>query len=88
MATFPENPVERITTESHLAVDEEGMALSAITSAYINKRYIMGGYEAEYQFKIVYRIKPAGSVDKSLQADELLNRWELLILCRRMRHFL
>lgn len=72
--TFPEKPVDTFTTESHLAPGSTGMALGAITSAYINWRDILGGYGAEYQFRVIYRIKPAGSVDKSLQADELLNR--------------
>lgn len=72
--TFPERPVATITTGSHLPADEAGMALSSITSAYIDKAYITGGYQAEYQFKVIYRIKPGNSIDKSLRADELLNR--------------
>lgn len=71
---FPERPVGTITTESHLLVDEPGMALSTITSAYISKQFICGGYQAEYQFTIIYRIKPGNSMDKSLKANELLNR--------------
>ena len=34
-----------------------------------------GGYQAEYQFKIIYRIKPGSSNDKRLQADEMLNHF-------------
>lgn len=71
---FPERPVGTITTESHIPVDESGMALSANTNAYISKRYICGGYQAEYQFTVIYRIKPGNSMDKSLKANELLNR--------------
>ena len=33
------------------------------------------GHQAEYQFKIIYRIKPGNSNDKRLSADELLNRF-------------
>lgn len=72
--SFPEKPIANFTTESHLSVKDEGMALSSITSAYINRRYILGGYEAEYNFKVIYRIIPGNSMDKSLKADELLNR--------------
>lgn len=72
--TFPEKPAAAFTTQSHLPPDGAGMALGALTSAYINWRDILGGYEAEYQFRVIYRIMPAGSVDKSLLADELLNR--------------
>lgn len=72
--TFPESPVASVTTETHLPVKDIGIGLSSITSAYINKSYIYGGYEAEYNFKVIYRIIPGNSMDKSLKADELLNR--------------
>jgi hypothetical protein len=71
--TFPDTPVAIINFEN-LAADQESMALSTIQSAYITKRYITGGYRAEYQFKVIYRVKPANSNDKRLKADELLNR--------------
>lgn len=71
---FPDLPVMLITTESQLAVDKTGMAVSAVTNAYINKSYILGGYQAEYNFTLIYRIKPGKSPDASLSADELLNQ--------------
>ena len=49
------------------------MALSTIQAAYIVQKYILGGYQAEYQFKVIYRLKPGNSNDKRLKADELLN---------------
>lgn len=49
------------------------MALSTIQATYIVKKYILGGYQAEYQFKVIYRVKPGNSNDKRLKADELLN---------------
>lgn len=55
--------------------DVPGMAVSAITTAYISNSYITGGYEAEYQFVLIYRIKPGKSVNRSLEANELLNRF-------------
>lgn len=77
--TFPDKPVSIIQYEFLKAdassTDETGMALSTIQGTYITKRYILGGYEGEYQFKIIYRIKPGNSNDKRLQADELLNRF-------------
>lgn len=51
-------------------------ALSTIQGTYITRRYILGGYQAEYQFKLIYRIKPGDSIDKRLEADELLNHFE------------
>lgn len=71
--TYPYLPVD-VKTESQLGVNEPGMAISSITNAYISMAYICGGYEAEYQFTLIYRIKPGNSMDKSLQANELLNR--------------
>ena len=75
--TFPDKPVTVIKYE-FLTVDsteETGMALSTIQGTYITRQYIIGGYQAEYQFKIIYRIKPGTSNDKRLQADEMLNRF-------------
>lgn len=74
---FLEKPVSLIKYE-YLEVDETtgesaGMALSTIQGAAITKRYILGGHEAEYQFKLVYRLKPGKSNDKRLKADALLN---------------
>ena len=47
--------------------------MSTIQAAYIVKKYLLGGYEAEYQFKLIYRVKPGNSIDKRLKADEVLN---------------
>lgn len=70
--TFPQKPVDVIRFE-FLPADSPAMAMSTIQAAYIVKKYILGGYQAEYQFKVIYRIKPGNSNDKRLKADELLN---------------
>lgn len=70
--TFPQKPVDLIRFE-FLPADSAAMAMSTIQAAYIVKKYILGGYQAEYQFKVIYRIKPGNSNDKRLKADELLN---------------
>lgn len=49
------------------------MALSTVQGAYIVERNIIGGYTAEYQFKVIYRIKPGNSMDQRLKADECLD---------------
>ena len=69
---FPNKPVDLIRFE-FLPAETESMAISTIQAAYIVKRYILGGYQAEYQFKVIYRVKPGNSNDKRLKADELLN---------------
>lgn len=77
--TFPDKPVTVIKYEfldiDNTSGDETAMALSTIQGTYITRQYIIGGYQAEYQFKIIYRIKPGTSNDKRLQADEMLNRF-------------
>ena len=77
--TFPEKPVTVIKYEfltvDDASTDETGMALSTIQGTYITKRFILGGYQAEYQFKMIYRIKPGRRNDKRLEADELLNHF-------------
>ena len=72
--SFPNKPVVIINYEQ-LSADESSMALSTIQSTYITKKYILSGYQAEYQFKIIYRVKPGTSNDKRLKADELLDRF-------------
>lgn len=75
--TFPDKPVDVIKYE-FLDVDggeETSMALSTIQGTYITKQYLSGDYVAEYQFKIIYRIKPGTSNDKRLKADEMLNQF-------------
>lgn len=65
---------DMVTPEPHMLPDIPGMALSTITTAYINRRYILGGYQADYDFKVIYRIKPGKDMNMSLEANELLNR--------------
>ena len=75
--TFPDKPVAVIKYEfldiDDAAGDETAMALSTIQGTYITRQYIVGGYQAEYQFKLISRIKPGNSTNKRLQADEMLN---------------
>ena len=70
--TSPEKPVDLIRFE-FLPADTTAMAMSTIQATYILQKYILGGYKAEYQFKLIYRIKPGNSNDKRLKADELLD---------------
>lgn len=68
------NPAAPINFE-FLKDNKASMALSTIQAPYILERYIVGGYKAEYQFKVIYRIIPGmtTSPDKRLKADELLD---------------
>lgn len=68
--TYPDLPT-RVDFES-LPDDAVGLALSTIQAAYKLQQYIDGGYTAQYQFKIVYRVQPSDN-NSRLAADELLN---------------
>ena len=68
---FPDKPVMLVNYE-YLKEGEPSMALSTIQAAYKTKKYITGGYQAQYQFKVIYRLQPSTNNDR-LKADELLN---------------
>lgn len=70
--TYDDLPVGIVNFEQ-LKADVKSMALSTIQATYVLRRFIYGGHEGEYQFKIIYRIKPGASNDARLKADELLN---------------
>ena len=70
--TYTNLPVAIVNFEQ-LRADAASMAVSTIQAAYIVRRYITGGHEGEYQFKLIYRLKPGNSNDERLKADELLN---------------
>ena len=69
--TYPELPAE-ISFES-LPEDTVGLCVSTIQTAYKLRQYITGGYLAQYQFNLIYRIQPSTDRDR-LGAVELLNR--------------
>jgi len=73
--TFPDLPEEAGPIRYEFLEDDRTcMALSIVQGTYIVERNILGGYTAEYPFKVIYRVKPGSSVDRRLKADELLNR--------------
>ena len=69
--TCPDKAVDRINFE-FLPKDSPGMMLSTIHAAFKTRQYITGGYEAQYQFAIVYRTQPDDN-DSRLAGDEELN---------------
>ena len=65
------NKTQRINFE-FLPDDGTGLSLSAIQAAVKTRQYIFGGYEAQYQFALIYRSQP-GDNDTRLEAVEMLN---------------
>ena len=52
--------------------EDSGLALSVIQSPYVIEQDILGGYLAQYDFDLVYRVIPATDSQR-LQADETLD---------------
>lgn len=69
--TYPGKPVQRIEYEA--LPNSKSMCVSSIQGAFKTRKYILGGYEAQYQFKVVYRLQPDDS-DSNLAADETLDQ--------------
>lgn len=74
---FPDIPENVLLIKyEYFAAKTVGMALSSVQGAVITKKYICGGYRAEYSFEIHYQIAPPKeSDDKRLKAVELLNKF-------------
>ena len=53
---------------------DSGLAISTVQAAYKKKRYIYGGYQAQYQFSILYLTIPEKANDR-LECDEILNNY-------------
>ena len=70
----PKNLQDGMVQYEQISVDSPAMTITTSQGSFITARYITGGHLAEYQFSIVYRIRPAGDVDSRLQADELLEQ--------------
>lgn len=56
-----------------MALNAFGLGVSGVSSAYVSKAFILGGYQAEYTFTLICRVCPGSSLDTSLKANELLN---------------
>lgn len=50
-----------------------GLCLSVVQAAFKTRQYVLGGYQAQFQFQVVYRLI-ADDVNKRLKADEDLNK--------------
>lgn len=67
---YPQKPVTRI--EFEYLPNAPSISVSSITAAFKTAEYISGAYEAQYQFAVLYRIKPEASGER-LNAVELLD---------------
>ena len=54
--------------------EKSGLCISTIQAAYKTKQFIDGSYQAQYQFKLIYRV-PAKNADERMSADEVLDAY-------------
>lgn len=70
--TCPELPADiRGVSFEDLQENESGICFATIQSPVYAERYILGGYKAEYRFRIIYRVLPTDDGDM-LDAVETL----------------
>lgn len=60
-------------TYDYLPTDKKAITLEPVQGNYISDPDIVGGYEASYRFKLVYRLKPGDSSYNRISADSLLD---------------
>lgn len=63
-------PVDKMDYE--YLPEEEGLSMATEQSAHKTRQYLLGGYEAEYVFRVIYR-SMAENTDQRLAMDEALN---------------
>lgn len=68
--SYEEKPYKKVDFE-YLG-KTAGLCVSVVQAAYKTRQYINGGYQAQYQFQIVYRLI-ANNVDDRLDADAALD---------------
>lgn len=68
--TYSEKPARTVDVE-YLG-DGTGLTISTVQAAYKTRRFITGGYQAQYQFSILYQTTPT-TANERLEMDEVLN---------------
>lgn len=70
--TYPNKPLSKLDFE--WLGKSSGLCISTIQAAYKTKQFIDGTYQAQYQFKIIYRTT-ATDADERITADEVLDKY-------------
>lgn len=68
--TYPDKPLSKLDFE--WLGEKGGLCISTIQAAYKTKQFIDGTYQAQYQFKIIFRTT-ATTADERIAADEVLD---------------
>lgn len=72
LSGYTDKPLAKLDFEN--LGETSGLALSVIQGAIKTRQYIDGTYEAQYQFKIIYRAIANNAADR-LDMDEILNEY-------------
>ena len=75
--TYPDKPMRMVDVE--FLGETSGLAITTTQAAYKVRRYITGGYQAQYQFAILYQTIPQ-TANERLTADEILNNYAAWIV--------
>ena len=70
--TYPDKPLSKLDFE--WLGEKSGLCISTIQAAYKTKQFIDGSYQAQYQFRIIYRTT-ATDADERITADEVLDKY-------------
>ena len=70
--TYPDKPMRMVDVE--FLGETSGLSISTVQAAYKTRKYITGGYQAQYQFSILYQTIPQ-TANERLNADEVLNNY-------------
>lgn len=68
--TYPNKPLSKLDFE--WLGEKGGLCISTIQAAYKTRQFIDGTYQAQYQFKIIFRTT-ATTADERITADEVLD---------------
>lgn len=77
---YPDKPAA--VNFEYLSAGRPDLALSTIQGAYKTREYVRGGYQAQYQFKLIYRAQPQFDGER-LAMDELLDAYADWAAARR-----
>lgn len=70
--SYPDKPMRMVDVE--FLGESSGLALATTQAAYKTRRYVTGGYQAQYQFSILYQTIPV-TANERLEVDEILNNY-------------
>lgn len=68
--SYPNKPLNKVDFE--FLGKTSGLCVSTVQAAFKIRQYINGGYTAQYQFQVVYRLI-ASNADARIAADEALD---------------